>query len=220
MRSWRCRLGYPTHDNGLRRLNLPFGAGRRFVPGNPFVNAVFGGWNFSMLGTARTGVPFNVTLSRSVADLPDGVTSTPGKGAPPQRPNVDPSVSMSSSDKTPSSWLNPAAFQTPPRGTWGTLPRNALRGPNLWQIDMSASKESQVTEQVGLELCAEVFNIFNRAQYGFPNANFSNLGTFGTITSVVNANPTGSGGPRQSSLRSIEVLRRTKLGNMSTTPYI
>jgi hypothetical protein len=67
----------------------------------------------------------------------------------------------------------------------------------LWQIDLSASKESQVTERIGLELRAEAFNIFNRAQYGSPNANFSNLGTFGTITSVVNANPTGAGGPRQ-----------------------
>jgi Carboxypeptidase regulatory-like domain/TonB-dependent Receptor Plug Domain len=176
---------------------LPFGAGRRFVPGNSFVSAVFGGWNFSMLGTARTGVPFSVTVSRSAADLPDGVTSTPGKGAPPQRPNVDPNVSMYSSSKSPSSWLNPAAFQIPPRGTWGTLPRNALRGPNLWQFDLSASKESQISERIGLELRAESFNIFNRAQYGSPNANFSNLGTFGTITSVVNANPTGAGGPRQ-----------------------
>jgi len=62
---------------------------------------------------------------------------------------------------------------------------------------LSASKESQITERVGIELRAEAFNIFNRAQYGSPNANFSNLGTFGTITSVVNASPTGSGGPRQ-----------------------
>ncbi len=166
--------------------DLPFFRGTRF-----------GGWSLSMLGTARTGVPFNVTMNRSAGDLPDGVVTTPGRAAPAQRPNVVSGVSMYSPDKSPSSWLNPAAFKAPSRGTWGTLPRNALRGPGLWQIDLSASKETQVTEQIGLELRAEAFNIFNRAQYGFPNANFSNLGTFGTTTSVVNANPTGSGGPRQ-----------------------
>ena len=160
---------------------------------------------FSMLGTARTGIPFNVTVNRSATDLPDGVVSTPGRAASAQRPNIVSGVSPYSSDKSPSSWLNPAAFQAPPRGTWGTLPRNALRGPNLWQIDLSASRETRLTEQVGLEVPAEAFNIFNRARYGFPNANFSNPGTFGAITSVVNANPTGAGGPRQ-----IQVALRLK----------
>ena len=55
----------------------------------------------------------------------------------------------------------------------------------------------RIKEGVGFEFRAEAFNIFNRAQYGNPNVNFSNLGTFGTITSVVNSNPTGAGGPRQ-----------------------
>jgi hypothetical protein len=42
-----------------------------------------------------------------------------------------------------------------------------------------------------------MFNLFNRAQYGLPNANISQAAQFGRITSVVNGTPTGAGGPRQ-----------------------
>ena len=177
--------------------DLPYGSGRRLQPRNGLLNALFGGWSVSGIGTARTGLPFSATISRSAADLPDGVVTTPGRAAPAQRPDVVSGVPIYSTDKTPQSWLNPAAFRAPARGTWGTLQRNALRGPSLWQIDLSATKQAQVTESVVMEFRAETFNVFNRAQYGNPNANFSNLGTFGTTTSVVNTSPTGAGGPRQ-----------------------
>jgi len=177
--------------------DLPYGRGRAIDPPNKGLEALFGGWSLSGVVTARTGLPFNVTINRAAADLPDGVVTTPGRAAPTQRPDVVPGVSLYSTDKNATSWLNPAAFRAPARGTWGTLPRSALRGPGLWQVDVSAAKHARVSESVGLEFRAEAFNLFNRAQYGFPNANYSNLGTFGTITSVVNTNPTGSGGPRQ-----------------------
>jgi hypothetical protein len=93
--------------------------------------------------------------------------------------------------------LNFAAFRIPARGTWGNLPRNALRGPGLWQTDFTLAKSTALRDNVRLEFRAEFFNLFNRAQYANPNANISNQGQFGLITSVVNANPTGFGGPRQ-----------------------
>jgi hypothetical protein len=44
---------------------------------------------------------------------------------------------------------------------------------------------------------AEAFNLFNRAQYGSPQANLSLPLSFGTITTVVNSGATGSGTPKQ-----------------------
>ena len=43
----------------------------------------------------------------------------------------------------------------------------------------------------------EFFNIFNRAQYGLPQANISQTAQFGRIVNVINPQPTGIGGPRQ-----------------------
>ncbi len=176
---------------------LPFGAGRRHAIRNPVANLVLGGWSLSGFFTARTGLPFNVTINRSTSDLPDGVVSTPGRSAPAQRPNLVLGQPLYPADPSPLNWLNAAAFAAPPKGTWGTLPRNFLRGPALWQMDLAIGKRAAIAERRSLEFRAEMFNLFNRAQYGSPNANLSNLGTFGRITQVVNTSPTGAGGPRQ-----------------------
>lgn len=175
---------------------LPIGRGTStFNQG--VLGRVFEGWNVSGLWTVRTGLPFDVTINRAATDLPDGVISTPGRAAPAQRPDFVPGVSFYTASRSPLGYLNPAAFRAPARGTWGNLPRNALRGPGLWQIDFAAAKRTTLRENLGLEFRSEFFNLFNRAQYGFPVSNFSNPGTFGQILSVVNASPVGAGGPRQ-----------------------
>lgn len=175
---------------------LPFGKGRRFLQ-EGIANAILGGWAFSGVGTARTGIPFNVTVNRAAADLPDGVVTTPGRAAPTQRPDVIAGQPLYAATQTPDSWLNLGAFRLPARGTWGTLPRNALRGPGLWQTDIGITRRHRIVERASLEFRAEMFNLFNRAQYGSPNANISNPAQFGRITGVVNSAPTGFGGPRQ-----------------------
>jgi hypothetical protein len=156
-----------------------------------------GGWSVSGIATARTGLPFSATVNRAAADLPDGVAATPGRGAPAQRPDFVPGQPFYTSSPSAGGWLNAAAFRAPARGTWGNLPRNALRGPGLWQVDMSLGKRTSITERMNVEFRAEAFNLFNRAQYGNPSANISNPAQFGLITGVINANPTGFGGPRQ-----------------------
>jgi len=156
-----------------------------------------GGWNISGIATARTGLPFSASVNRAAADLPDGVATTPGRTAPAQRPDFVAGEPLYTSSPSAAGWLNPAAFRVPARGTWGNLPRNALRGPGLWQVDISVGKRTAIRESLNVEFRAELFNLFNRAQYGNPNANISNPAQFGRITGVVNANPTGFGGPRQ-----------------------
>jgi len=165
---------------------LPFGAGRRW-----------GGWELSGIGTARTGRPLNISVNRGAADLPNGAASTPGDSAPPQRPDFVPGQPFYAATRTPDQWFNPAAFRVPARGVWGNFPRNLLRGPGLWQMDVGVAKRTRLTERVALQFRGELFNLFNRAQYGQPNANISQPAQFGRITSVVNSTPTGSGGPRQ-----------------------
>ncbi|MEO8367761.1 MAG: TonB-dependent receptor [Candidatus Solibacter sp.] len=180
--------------NGI--YNLPLGRGRKYASAG-LAGRLLEGWNVSGLGMARTGLPFNVTVNRSTADLPDGVVTTPGKAAPPQRPDVVAGQNMYAANPSANGWLNAAAFRLPAKGTWGNLPRSALRGPDFWQTDIAAGKKTRISERHEVEFRAELFNLFNRAQYGAPNANLSNLTTFGTITSVVNSSPTGFGGPRQ-----------------------
>jgi len=53
-----------------------------------------------------------------------------------------------------------------------------------------------VGERLRIRLRADLFNAFNRAQYGAPNADFSQV-NFGTITTTLSCYATGRGTPRE-----------------------
>lgn len=171
---------------------LPFGRGRKYLSGDGVAGKVFGGWELSGIGTARTGLPVNVTISRSASSLPDGNSTSP------QRPDLVPGVSLiPPGGQTPNLWINPAAFAIPANGTWGNAGRSLVRAPGAWQLDTALAKRNQITERVGLEFRAEAFNLLNHAQFGLPSGNFSALGSFGRITQPLNPGSTGTGTPRQ-----------------------
>ncbi|MBA3515604.1 MAG: hypothetical protein H0T77_14680, partial [Pyrinomonadaceae bacterium] len=80
--------------------------------------------------------------------------------------------------------LNLAAFKVPctldPAGDgsagsclpgtqhFGSLGRNSLIGPGYRNFDFSIFKTTPITEKVGVELRAEVFNIFNHPNFSSP----------------------------------------------------
>jgi len=66
--------------------------------------------------------------------------------------------------------LNPAAFTTPAPGTFGNVPRNALRGPNFNQLDLIFNKRFRFNETTNLEFRTEIFNIFNHTNFDIPGS--------------------------------------------------
>jgi hypothetical protein len=71
--------------------------------------------------------------------------------------------------------------------------RNTGRGFDFASFDLRLSRRFRVTERVSLDLLAEGFNLFNRANYGVPNNTFgpgvAPLGSF--------RQPTAAFDPRQ-----------------------
>jgi hypothetical protein len=174
---------------------LPFGPGRRFLNQRSLMSSVFGGWELSGIGTARTGQPIDITISRPTSALPDGNNSN-------QRPNLVPGVSLYPADQTINNWLNPAAFAIPASGTWGNLGRYAARGPGLFELDSALQKKFILTERIGLNFRAEVFNLLNSSIYANPSGNLgsnplSPPAGFGRITSLLNTDAVGTGTPRE-----------------------
>ena len=53
-----------------------------------------------------------------------------------------------------------------------------------------------LTERMNLRLRADAFNVFNRAQFGPPNADVSNS-NIGVITTTISNYATGRGTPRE-----------------------
>lgn len=155
----------------------------------PFArNQWYGGWDLSAIFTARTGAPFSVSIARAAATVPSGQTQS-------QRADYI-GGDVYAANKGPALWLNPAAFALPANNTYGNSGRNAYRGPGLLQADAGISKNFRVTESVRLDFRTEMFNLFNRAQYGNP-VNARNSSTFGTILTTANDGATGTGTSRQ-----------------------
>jgi hypothetical protein len=174
---------------------LPFGKGRAYLNRSGIADAALSGWEFSATAAARTGTPVNVTLTRTAAAVPDGLSLENGSSF--QRPNYVGGVSLAPANQSINNWINAAAFTAPADGTWGNSGRNLVRGPSFWQSDIALSRDFRITERFVAVFRAEGFNIFNRAQFGNPNGNFSSA-SFGRVTTTVNgSSATGSGTPRE-----------------------
>jgi outer membrane receptor protein involved in Fe transport len=171
---------------------LPFGAGKPYASNPGMARSLLGNWELSAIGTVQTGLPVNITIDRSNGSVP-GLFAINGE----ERPNYVPRVSLTPpGGSTPKDWINAAAFSTPASQTFGDLGRNAFRAPGISQLDLGLSKYVSLTERISLRLRADAFNVFNRAQFGAPNADVS-AGNFGVITTTISNYATGRGTPRE-----------------------
>ncbi len=185
--------------NGNAVYELPFGLGKPMLNKHGIASAIAGNWQLTTTALARTGFPVNVLLPSSYV-APDGNSGT-------QRPDLVPGVSLTPpGGRSVREWINPAAFALP-AGEFGDAPRNLLRGPGTWQIDLGVAKTFAIAERMQLEFRSEFYNIFNHPQLGQPQSSFnpSNTTGFGSIINTVNLNtaivspitPVGSGTPRE-----------------------
>jgi len=181
--------------NGNAVYQLPFGRGKPLLNDSGPATAILGNWELTTTALARTGFPVNVLMPSSYT-APDGASGT-------ERPAVVAGVPLTPpGGRNIAEWINPAAFATP-AGEFGTAPRDLLRGPGTWQIDLGASKTILLSERASLEFRSEFFNIFNHPQLGPPQSTFnpSNTTGFGSIITTVNTttpiSPVGSGTPRE-----------------------
>jgi hypothetical protein len=144
---------------------LPFGRGRKYSSDvSPMADAFIGGWQFNTNVIIQSGLPFNVTYRNNGADRDTG----------PSRPNL---IGNPDGPQTRDQWFNAApigspnsAFGRPAKGTFGDLPRNALRGPGYWRADASLFKHFAVHKDSELEIRFEVVNILNHVNLGNPDS--------------------------------------------------
>ncbi|HLH42042.1 MAG TPA: carboxypeptidase-like regulatory domain-containing protein [Bryobacteraceae bacterium] len=142
---------------------LPFGAGKAFLSGaRGLAQKLAGGWTLSGIETLQSGLPFTPQLGFNPTNN--------GDSRNPIRPSWNPAFSGPIILGGPNQYFNPKAFVLPPAGTYGNVGRDVLYGPGLATADLSVAKSASVSERIRLQFRAEFFNIFNRANFGSPNA--------------------------------------------------
>jgi Carboxypeptidase regulatory-like domain/TonB dependent receptor len=155
---------------------LPYGRGKQFGDSsNRIMNAVLGGWQWSGIFTAKSGLPLSINPAQN---------NTGGFGFN-QRPNIVPGVNPVPQNQDINDWINPAAFSQPDPFTFGNAPRflSDLRGPHFINWDMGIQKYWNFSESMRLQFRFEMFNALNHPNFFNPDTNLGDA-TFGTITSA------------------------------------
>jgi hypothetical protein len=167
-------------------LDLPFGRGRRYMSdASPVVDALLGGWQFAGINRVMPGEMVTLTYTPTAAQQVSGIQQD-FRGANNYRPNVTGEVLVPDGERNINNWLSrtTVVIPTDPSQPFGNAPRNSVRGPLRWEVDMVLAKEIRMPwKQSGFEFRFEAFNLFNRTNFRAPNGNRS-AGAYGTITTT------------------------------------
>ena len=155
------------------------------------------GWQGNAFITAFTGTPVAVKLGTS--------NDRSQTGEFQDRPDLvgNPTAGLTRQLFTPTTagaspyvqWFTSGAFALAPLGTFGTLQRNALRGPGFATVDTAVVKNTRIRENVNLQFRAELFNLFNRTNLANPGVGTLSSSTFARITSTRNNSSAPGIGP-------------------------
>jgi hypothetical protein len=162
---WACNYG-PTPDDYTHVLSinhqweLPFGPGREFLRSGAW-SKIAGNWDFNGIWSANTGGTVTPAYSVNVSN------STGGDG---QRPNRIADGNLPASQRTINRWFDTSAFAAPAQYTFGNAGTGILRGPGMFNADLSVVRRFRLSESVSLDYRAEWFNTFNHPNFGSPNA--------------------------------------------------
>jgi len=151
--------------------------------GRASVKALTGGWGLDGIIAAQTSLPINIASDRDI-----------GFGSYDFRPDLVAGVSewIDNRDVAGGRQLNPAAFVVPATAVQGDLGRNALRGFDLVQTDLSARRSFRVAEGVRLIFRADMFNALNHPDFANPIASIGS-GLFGISTGTTANSGVGGG---------------------------
>jgi hypothetical protein len=130
-----------------------------------WIGNAFGNWEVSGIGRMQSGAPNSIT-----ADTAIGGRRADYNGQP-----------VKLEDRTVARYFNTAAFTPAPETRRGTSGTGIVVGPGMILFDVSARKNFRVTERVETRLQADMFNMFNHANFNGIQTNFNNQ-AFGRVT--------------------------------------
>ena len=134
---------------------------------NPFVKQAVNGWELSGMIREQSGMPVTVTSNGNLMGVNLGNQYSNGTGQYPIL-DGDPYANTNGGQI-----FNQAAFQRPADGQWGTLGRDALHLPSIFNADVSIMKNFYIRESIKTTFRCEVFNLFNHPELWSVNTGFS-----------------------------------------------
>lgn len=194
-----AKQAYGPNDNHRSHVftlasvaELPFGKGRKFLGNiNKAADTVLGGWQFNVVYSLQSGLPFTPSYRDCNADRDTGWCRPDlvGNWKPdnPDRNQWFITTPLAANGQVTPLTANGQVlgpWGRPQRGSFGSVGRNRLLGPKFQQFDASLQKTFSITERFKAQFRAEMFNLPNYVNLANPNACVDCPGTAGRITNI------------------------------------
>ncbi len=168
------------------------------------------GWIVAGLAASRSGLPYTVIDNTSAVIPGDGTVINP-------RPNLilpNPVLANPTPVTGGEQLLNPAAFAGVSNAL-GTLGRNSLIGPGIYNIDLSLARTFAIPwfgESGLLTFRADAFNVLNHANLNNPDPLLGDTSTFGSAQFGRLGDPSGfpAVSPLNETPREIQILLKVQ----------
>jgi Carboxypeptidase regulatory-like domain len=164
---------------------LPFGKGKQYGGSwNATEDAVLGGWQVNVIERATSGFPLFVVNGANGSGV-----NFQWNGSSLNRP--DQICNPNTGHHSLTEFFNTSCFVDAPTGELGNASRTPVNGPDFVNTDFSAFKNFRIHEGYSLQFRAEMFNLFNHAQFylgggGTGMQDISSPSTFGVVNGTVN----------------------------------
>ncbi len=160
-------------------VDLPFGRGQKFGSGvTGFADKVISGWGINGITTFQSGNPLPISVAAN--------TNGFGMGQRPNRTGEAVGRDGSAQQRL-SQWFNTSAFALPGSFSFGNAARTMpdMRSHGIANYDFTIFKNTSITERMRVQFRTEIFNLFNRARFSYPNTALGNA-QFGVISGQYN----------------------------------
>jgi hypothetical protein len=178
----------PQVLNIAYNYELPFGRGKRWLSAGGISDALLGGWTFSGVYRAQSGIPFQIVSSNCTVPSQLAASCIPAllPGASPFAQSLD-HVDVSQG------LLNPASFESADSFNLytGAGPRvQNFRQPGYSDFDIGLQKLVHLTERVTFQLRGDAFNVFNAHHFNTVGISIQSSGLGGSAfdTDVASVN--------------------------------
>lgn len=152
----RSVMDIPHRLMVISSYDLPFARDRRGV-----VGTLLGQWSVTSVFQIQSGRPVNVLAAQN-----NTFTCQPCWVRPDA--TGEPLINENWRSDPKLVYVNEAAFRQPADGTFGNLPRNAIRWPHFKTVDFSVMKTLPAVRNARLQLRADTFNLFNWVNFNAP----------------------------------------------------
>jgi hypothetical protein len=186
----------------------PFGKGEKWLTSG-VAGKILGGWQLNEVLTKTSGFPFTVTAPGTSLNAA-GSSQTANQVVQNVQIYGNHGPSSGACITTSCQYFNTADFQavtsaTP--GVFGTSLRDELRGPGLFNLDLSILRTFELHENFKLQVSATAFSVTNTPHFNNPNASCTPSGAvpnptaysctagnanFGVITSTLGSSGSGA----------------------------